>query len=330
MLDKKQSKLFNLNVKDIEIDPRILDEWQEIADLVARLTNVPSCLVMRKNENNMEVMISSKGSNSPYKPRETAALNNELYCEYVIKTQTSLHVLNALKDSNWDHNPDIELGMISYYGVPVNWPNGEAFGTFCILDNKEKIVTKDERDIVIKFGHIIELTLKLLISEQRSYIEAITDMLTGIYNRRYFLEQLSKGFETCKRYSTILSVSVIDLDDLKVVNDLHGHHIGDKLLQFFAKTIKNTTRNTSTFARIGGDEFALLMPHTNKKQAKIALERIQNVVKQAGGIPKVKKISFSAGIAEISAKDKTKEDLLKRADKLLYLAKSEGKGKSCI
>ncbi len=81
-----------------DIEPRILDEWQEITNLVANLCNVPAALVMRQNIESMEVMSGSQHVDSPYKAHETAPLHDELYCETVIKTQKPLHVANALKD----------------------------------------------------------------------------------------------------------------------------------------------------------------------------------------------------------------------------------------
>jgi len=128
------------------------------------MCHVPVALVMRKNAETMEVMSASQHADSPYKAFETAPLNGELYCETVIRTQQPLHVPNALKDPDWDHNPDIALGMISYYGIPVNWPDGNPFGTLCILDKIEKTASDEEQKLIKQFGHILELALELVAS----------------------------------------------------------------------------------------------------------------------------------------------------------------------
>jgi len=143
------------------IESGMLEEWQEITNLVASLCHVPAALVMRKNQQSMEVMSASQHPDSPYKAFETAPLNGELYCETVIKTQTPLHVPNALNDPDWDHHSE---GMTSYYGVPVNWPDGGPFGTICILDRVEKSTTDEEKEIVKRFARIIEVTLELIAS----------------------------------------------------------------------------------------------------------------------------------------------------------------------
>jgi transcriptional regulator with GAF, ATPase, and Fis domain len=147
-----------------DIEPRILDEWQHITSLVAGLCHVPACLVMRKNAETMEVLSGSQHPDSPYKAFETAPLNGDLYCETVIKTQQSLNVPNALRDPVWDHNPDLDSGMLFYFGVPVNWPDATPFGTLCILDSKEKRVSDEEQELIKRFGHVVELTLELLVS----------------------------------------------------------------------------------------------------------------------------------------------------------------------
>jgi len=165
-----------------DIEPRILEEWQEITNLIASMCHVPSALVMRQNQHTMEIMSGSQNPDSPYKARETAPLNGDLYCEAVIKTQRPLHVPNALHDPDWDHNPDIRLGMISYYDVPVNWPDGNPFGTLCILDRVEKSATDAEQQLIKRFGHVLELTLDLVASKQQleSNNAKLTDAMATI------------------------------------------------------------------------------------------------------------------------------------------------------
>jgi len=161
-----------------DIEPRILDEWQEITNLVACLCHVPVALVMRQNIKTMEVMSGSQHPDSPYKAFETAPLNGELYCETVIKTQQPLHVPNALKDPDWDHNPDIELGMISYYGVPVNWPDGFPFGTLCILDKVEKYASDEEQRLIkLALHEVVWVNSKnklYLLDERQAFIPTDT------------------------------------------------------------------------------------------------------------------------------------------------------------
>lgn len=119
-----------------EVPDFLLAQWRELMGLVSTDCGVPAALIMRVHPSQIEVLVSD-GSDSPYHPGERENLCTGLYCEHVIATRDRLHVANALIDPNWDHNPDIRLGMISYLGYPLLWPDGVPFGTLCILDRAE-------------------------------------------------------------------------------------------------------------------------------------------------------------------------------------------------
>jgi PAS domain S-box-containing protein len=118
------------------VPPEIVRKWQEILDLLAEIMHVPSALIMRVEPPNIKVFVSSETKGNPYEREEAAPLDTGLYCETVMKTRQPLLVPDALRDEKWQSNPDIKLGMISYLGVPISWPDGEIFGTICLLDNK--------------------------------------------------------------------------------------------------------------------------------------------------------------------------------------------------
>lgn len=119
-----------------EVPDFLLAQWRELMGLVSTDCGVPAALIMREHPSQIEVLVSD-GSDSPYHPGERENLCTGLYCEHVIATRDRLHVANALTDPNWDHNPDLRLGMISYLGYPLLWPDGVPFGTLCILDRAE-------------------------------------------------------------------------------------------------------------------------------------------------------------------------------------------------
>ena len=114
----------------------LLAQWQTLMNMLAHDCRVPSALIMRLHPTEIEVLISGDGGGSPYHPGERAQLCTGLYCEQVIATRARLRVPDALADPAWDHNPDIAVGMISYLGYPLLWPDGEPFGTVCILDRE--------------------------------------------------------------------------------------------------------------------------------------------------------------------------------------------------
>ncbi|MBM3350768.1 MAG: PAS domain S-box protein [Betaproteobacteria bacterium] len=145
---------------DIEIPEDILSSWQVTVDLLAEVAGIPAALIMRVHEQEIEVFRSSHSQGNVYKPGEKAPLNSGLYCETVMSTQRKLLVPNALKDPVWDHNPDIKLGMISYCGLPLTWPNGELFGTICILDKKENSYTPQTHHLFECLRDSIQLSLQ--------------------------------------------------------------------------------------------------------------------------------------------------------------------------
>jgi PAS domain S-box-containing protein len=131
----------------IQVPSLIIQKWQEIIDLLAEVLHVPSALIMKVEPPNIRVFVRSESEGNPFERDELACLNTGMYCDAVLKTGRLLLVPDALADEEWNANPDIKLGMISYMGVPVAWPNGDIFGTICILDSKRN----EHSDLYRKF-----------------------------------------------------------------------------------------------------------------------------------------------------------------------------------
>lgn len=138
----------------------LLKKWQQIADLIAGLLDVKAALIMKTENEFMEVFLSSHSEGNPYHIGDKEKWYG-LYCETVIKTQSRLLVPNALKDNLWNKNPDIKLGMIAYLGFPINFPNKQPFGTLCVLDNKERYFSPQEEQLLQQFKNVLELDLAL-------------------------------------------------------------------------------------------------------------------------------------------------------------------------
>ena len=114
-------------LETIQVPAQITEKWQEIVDLLAEVLGIPSALIMKVEAPNIRVFIRGPLEGNPYERDELASLNTGLYCETVMNTRRLLLVPDALSDQAWNANPDIKLGMISYMGVPVAWPNGDYF-----------------------------------------------------------------------------------------------------------------------------------------------------------------------------------------------------------
>ncbi len=167
-----------------QIPDDIINKWQSIIDTVAKIANVPAGLIMRLNENTIEVFLRSLNDGNPYEPGEEAELIHGLYCETVVGTQKKLLIPDATKSEVWGkNNPDIDINMISYLGFPVNWPNGNVFGTVCLLDNKENHYSSDYSNLLYQISQHLETDLRLIISnneltENNIVKELLLDIIT--------------------------------------------------------------------------------------------------------------------------------------------------------
>jgi GAF domain-containing protein len=149
--------------QQIEIPATTLTGWQNIVDTMAELIGVPSALIMRLVDADIEVFVSSQSDGNPYHPGDHEhLLGSGLYCETVMKTKAKLLIPNALTDENWKNNPDVKLNMISYLGFPILLPDGKPFGTICVLDNKENAYSDTYEKLIINFREIVQSQLELI------------------------------------------------------------------------------------------------------------------------------------------------------------------------
>src|ERR1700739_2264668 len=146
------------------VPPDIVLKWQEIVDLTAEIMRIPAALIMRVEPPNIKVFVSSETQGNPYERDEAASLNTGLYCETVMKTRQPLMIPNALRDEAWKSNPDIKLGMISYLGVPISWPDGEIFGTICVLDAKKNEYSELYRKLLLQWRDVLQDDLRSLVA----------------------------------------------------------------------------------------------------------------------------------------------------------------------
>jgi diguanylate cyclase (GGDEF)-like protein/PAS domain S-box-containing protein len=158
---------------------------------------------------------------------------------------------------------------------------------------------------------------------------ANTDDLTGIYNRRYFLKEAEKAFSIFKRQNTCFSLLTLDVDFFKNINDQFGHPIGDEVLQNLTSTVQDLLRKEYTFARIGGEEFAILLPYTDINAGGHVAERLRNKV-ASSLLCRAKKIQLtvSIGLTEFNREDTSFDDVFSRVDRALYQAKDSGR--NCV
>jgi len=156
-------------------------------------------------------------------------------------------------------------------------------------------------------------------------ISAATDALTGLYNRRFFDESCEKELNRAKRYGQQIAIVLLDLSRLKEVNDRHGHLVGDQALRLAATTLNKTLRSSDFAARIGGDEFALLLPQTDPEQASTLCRRIRaQYENEARALNLQVPVTLDYGVAVHPQDGDQKSELLRLADQRLYKLKEAG------
>jgi diguanylate cyclase (GGDEF)-like protein len=194
------------------------------------------------------------------------------------------------------------------------------------------------------FGGIIPLIITPIVSyrvvalmcelhQTRHLVEhhARADSLTGLFNRRHFTEAAELLLADALKTSSPMAVAIIDVDRFKDVNDTHGHLVGDSVLSEVAKAIRSCTRDNDLLARYGGDEFVIVLPRTNSKDAALVLDRIRGRLDEAhvgSNLPGDIRTTVSIGIASSDRSTATLHDLLSAADKLLYDAKRLGRDRT--
>ncbi len=163
---------------------------------------------------------------------------------------------------------------------------------------------------------------------------ALRDSVTGLFNARYLQMRLQEELAAAKRHRTPVSLVLFDIDRFKRVNDDHGHPVGDRMLRLIGRTILSKLREGETVARVGGEEFALLLPHTSAKNAAMGADRIREAIGQTKlktGSGRKLTVTVSAGVAcTTDPATRNAEAIYRLADQALYQAKKQGRNRVVI
>lgn len=179
---------------------------------------------------------------------------------------------------------------------------------------------------IMRLGFFVMITWLLPVLQELEREKQIsrTDDLTGIANRRYFFELLQAELNRSQRYKHAFTIAYIDLDGFKLVNDQYGHLTGDRVLCAFVNRAKKLLRKTDIMGRLGGDEFIFLLPEMEQEAAKVTFAKIQSEV-----LNEMRKnkwpVTFSIGVLSYQMGQISADELVKRADKLMYAVKNNSK-----
>jgi diguanylate cyclase (GGDEF)-like protein/PAS domain S-box-containing protein len=226
-----------------------------------------------------------------------------------------------------------QAGLRACWSEPILSSRGKVLGTFAIYHDEPSSPQLVDIERIAFASNLAALAIENRQARKELERRAYSDYLTGLSNRRYFFEQAEKELERGRRYGGTLSLLMLDIDRFKQVNDTYGHKVGDIVLQKLSDVCQVTLRDMDIVGRIGGEEFAVLLPQTASDQALQAAERLRMALAAVriplqGGLPLHFTASF--GVTTLADKDTNIDTLLNQADQALYQAKAAGRNRVCL
>ena len=211
------------------------------------------------------------------------------------------------------------------WGLAVPMPGGDEAGHIAVFSRGESEFGDDAVDELEELAERSAPAIENAHRFREARQLADLDALTGLHNRRYFHETLAREVARAHRYSRSLALIIFDLDDFKAINDRIGHLAGDSVLANAAARVKDAVRSADIACRVGGDEFAVILPESTADDADQLYRRIQGAVSAPQPLGPAGQMLFSAGVAELRQDDDA-VSFFQRADDALYRAKEGGKG----
>jgi diguanylate cyclase (GGDEF)-like protein len=255
-------------------------------------------------------------------PREIP--RSDSFCTQVIECDGPLVVSDAIADARFSALPHVTASprVRTYIGVPLRTTAGLKIGALCVMDTVVRHPTAAEIGILEDLAQVVMDELDL----RRA---AIVDSLTGALSRHAFLDAAARDIAGARRYGRDLSCIVLDVDYFKAINDGYGHAAGDCALHEVVLLLTSCMGTAGYIGRVGGEEFALILPGANRAAAAKIGERLRSRVMNAalpapGGSVR---LTVSLGAATLRGADAGVDDLLRRADDALYAAKAAGRNR---
>lgn len=298
--DERLKTLYGLKILDTGREER----FDRITRIASKLFEVPIALVSLIDANR-QWLKSTQGIDVEETSRETS------FCGHTILSNEIMVIEDATQDKRFFDNPYVigDPNIKFYLGCPLSVKTHNV-GTLCLIDSKPRQFKQTDLVVMRDLADMIQLELESLQS-------STIDELTGLSNRRGFMEFANHSFKLCQREAKPFTLIYFDLDKFKYINDTFGHGEGDEVLQTFAKCLLKFFRGSDIIARLGGDEFCVFCTGLDEHHINTVLERLQKSLN-----PKTEKpytIQYSVGCVHYDdMQHETLAELLENADKKMY------------
>ncbi len=317
--------------------------FDRLTRLAARLTGAPVTFVSLLDAGR-DFYKSTYGMSGALS--STRELKGRTFCHHALVSKEALILEDVTQLPVFCDVPTVaSLGVRAYAGIPLKTEAGEVLGSFCAIDFKPKQWSEQDIEVLVELAHSAMREIRLrkalhqaealnvqLLAQIKRVDElnralgelATTDALTGLNNRRSFDHSLQLELAIVERRNTPLSLLMLDVDHFKRINDNFGHEAGDKVLVAIAQMLNGCARVVDVVARVGGEEFAVILPNTDADGAMDVAERMRTAVAQANWLAHPATISI--GVATLQMKESASR-LYSRADAALYAAKAAGRNR---
>ncbi|AJC23594.1 hypothetical protein RO07_23350 [Pandoraea pulmonicola] len=321
--DDEAARLAALRRYDI-LDTPPEPAFERIVRLASHVLGAPISLVSLIDESR-QWFKARQGLDTVQTPRSMA------FCAHAILSDEVLVVPDARADRRFADNPMVtgEPNIRFYAGAPLRTPEGHRLGTLCVIDRRPRTLDDEKRALLADLSAIAVDALELRRVNRILADMAMRDGLTGVLNRRAFLMQADRLLASSRASQRRLSVLMLDIDHFKTVNDTWGHAIGDRVLVELTLVLRATLRKGTTIGRLGGEEFAVLLPEADAHRAVQAAERVLAAIGSASvpGPNGPVRFTASIGVGSLAPDDADFSSVLQRADRALYAAKQAGRNR---
>jgi diguanylate cyclase (GGDEF)-like protein len=284
------------------------ERFDRFTRLARRTFKVPIALVSLVDADR-QWFKSRQGLEARETPRDIS------FCGHAILGQQTLVVNDAHEDARFADNPLVtHAPNIRFYaGRPITAPDGSPIGTFCLIDHQPRSLDADDLSLLDDLARMVE-------DEVAALELASVDELTGLSNRRAFQVLAEKSLAICRRQGCPATLLFLDLDDFKPINDRFGHDEGDCALREVADLLLETFRDSDVVARIGGDEFCVLLTGTSAVEMKQPIARMAESVRARNEAPGMRyALGYSVGVASLDpARPVSLVELVNEADRSMY------------